>query len=33
MQRQSPTGLPLHRAGTFDDTHHFYDLLDGDRPR
>ena len=25
-------GLPLHRAGSFNDTNHFYDLFNGGRP-
>ena len=32
MHRWDPAGLPLHRAGSFNDTNNFYDLFDGDRP-
>ena len=27
-----PAGLPLHKAGSFNDAHNIYDLFDGDRP-
>ena len=32
MHRWDPAGLPLHRAGSFNDTNHFHDLFNGSGP-
>ena len=32
MHRWDPAGLPLHRAGSFNDTNHSYDLFNGGGP-